>query len=489
MEDKDALVAALMKKLAREKQARELAEKQLERYSLDIYNTNTELQSSLLNAERNQTELKFLNDISSEISSDTSIDVLFNNTLSLISEFMETNYGFYINVTNENKTLRGQITPDGCDGEYASYLYNQLSDFLDIDVANVSQRWLINVFEHQSFPDIHWLLSTAVAIKDNEALWLVVPYYQDILDEEYLYVLDTARAQLKTGLNRRINEAKILKRNKVLQETIANLESARKQLIQSEKMASLGQLAAGVAHEINNPIGFIQSNLQTLKEYTRDLHNYSNSVGKAIAENSADESFHQTLKKTLDIDYIFEDVGDLIDSNLQGIERVSEIVLGLKTFTHGGNDKEFIPVKINEVVEQSLKIAWNSIKYDYTLNNELTELPVIQGNPGQLQQVFINLFVNAIQAMPEGGTLSITEERQANSFTIKVTDTGVGMDEKTLNQLFTPFYTTKPVGEGTGLGLSISFAILEAHNVDVNVFSEVNKGTTFSLRFPLTIES
>lgn len=489
MEDKDALVAALMKKLAREKQARELAEKQLERYSLDIYNTNTELQSSLLKAERNQTELKFLNDISSEISSDTSIDVLFNNTLSLISEFMETNYGFYINVTNENKTLRGQITPDGCDGEYASYLYNQLSDFLDIDVANVSQRWLINVFEHQSFPDIHWLLSTAVAIKDNEALWLVVPYYQDILDEEYLYVLDTARAQLKTGLNRRINEAKILKRNKVLQETIANLESARKQLIQSEKMASLGQLAAGVAHEINNPIGFIQSNLQTLKEYTRDLHTYSNSVGKAIAENSADESFHQTLKKTLDIDYIFEDVGDLIDSNLQGIERVSEIVLGLKTFTHGGNDKEFIPVKINEVVEQSLKIAWNSIKYDYTLNNELTELPVIQGNPGQLQQVFINLFVNAIQAMPEGGTLSITEERQANSFTIKVTDTGVGMDEKTLNQLFTPFYTTKPVGEGTGLGLSISFAILEAHNVDVNVFSEVNKGTTFSLRFPLTIES
>lgn len=489
MDDKDALVAALMKKLTREKRARELAEKQLEQYSLDIYNTNTELQSSLLKAERNQTELKFLNDISSEISSDTSINELFSKTLSLISTFMESKYGYYIHVLDGEKKLSGQIIPPDCDGSHASALYSQLSSFLDIDVKNVSQRWLINVFEHEQFPDIHWLLSTALSIKENEALWLVVPYYQDILDEEYLYVLDTARAQLKTGLNRRINEAKILKRNRVLQETIANLESAKKQLIQSEKMASLGQLAAGVAHEINNPIGFIQSNLQTLKEYTRDLHTYSDQIGSAIAENTADNDFHQSLKKKLDIDYIFDDVGDLIDSNLQGIERVSEIVLGLKTFTHSGNEKEFISVKIHEVIEQSLKIAWNSIKYDYTLNNELTDLPAIQGNPGQLQQVFINLFVNAIQAMPEGGTLSITEERQANSFIINVTDTGTGMDEKTLNQLFTPFYTTKPVGEGTGLGLSISYAILEAHNVEVNVRSEVNKGTTFSLKFLLDSEA
>ncbi len=480
-----------MNKVSREKRARELAEKQLEQYSLDIYHKNIELQSSLLKAERNQTELKFLNDVSSEISLNTSIDVLFNNTLRLISEFVVSKYGFYIYVSKSDKRLRGQFTSQDVDENCASSLYNQLFDYIDIDidVENVSQGWFINAFEHESFPEIRWLLSTTVSVKKDEVIWLVVPYYQDSIDEEYLYVLDTALAQLKTGLNRRTNEAKILKRNQTLQETIANLESTRKQLIQSEKMASLGQLAAGVAHEINNPIGFIQSNLQTLKHYINNLLSYSEKIGVAISSKSADDSFHQLLKKTLDIDYIFEDVDDLIDSNLDGIGRVSEIVSGLKTFTHSGNDEEFIPVKINEVVEQSLKIAWNSIKYDYNLTNELTDLPTIKGNPGQLQQVFINFFVNATQAMPEGGTLSITEERHEDFFIVKVSDTGVGMDEHTLNQLFTPFYTTKPVGEGTGLGLSISYAILEAHNVDVKVDSEINKGTTFSLRFLLDDET
>jgi len=253
------------------------------------------------------------------------------------------------------------------------------------------------------------------------------------------------------------------------------LKKTQQQLIHNEKMVSLGQLAAGVAHEINNPLSYLSSNLETLQDY---INQY---------EAIIDKSFIDKTSVSTDIDelnYLKEDSKELLLACLNGVKRVADIVTNLKQFSKKGSS-EFSPTNLVDVIEDSLAIVTNKIKYKHNVSiSHKSDKLIVDGNFGQLQQVFVNLFINAIDAMPERGSLSIQTSSSDNEVIIVVKDNGIGMKDDTKTRIFEPFYTTKDESKGTGLGLSVSYAIITKHNGSITVDSSVGKGTTFTLIFP-----
>jgi len=274
---------------------------------------------------------------------------------------------------------------------------------------------------------------------------------------------------------------------------ITNIKSMSAQLLQSEKMASIGQLAAGVAHEINNPTGFVSSNLKTLSDYHNDISGLINKYRKLV-QNNKDNNMNgtsvskliqtiSTLEDKVDIDFIMEDFADLVAESREGTERIKKIVMDLKDFAHPGDDK-IKDVDINKGIESTLNVVWNELKYKLTVKKELGDLPPIKGYPQQLNQVFMNLFVNAAQATEEKGGLRIKTAHKNGRVEITISDTGSGIPKENITKLFDPFFTTKEVGKGTGLGLNVAYNIIEKHNGTIGVKSKVGKGTTFTIRIP-----
>lgn len=269
-------------------------------------------------------------------------------------------------------------------------------------------------------------------------------------------------------------------------EKVKELQSTQDMLLQSEKMASVGQLAAGVAHEINNPVGFISSNITTLggnvsvlleliKLYEENEEELSESVKKEIWD----------YKKINDIDYIRDDVNDLIEESQDGVGRVKKIVQDLKDFSHV-DEAEWQFVDVHKGLDSTLNMVNNEIKYKAQVNKNYGDIPEIECIPSQLNQVFMNLFVNAAHAIEDRGVITI-ETRSINKelIEISISDTGKGIDQEHLSKIFDPFFTTKPVGSGTGLGLSLAYGIMQKHNGEISVNSEVGKGTVFRLRLPV----
>lgn len=476
-------IAVLERKNTREKKARNLAEQQLEKYSLEIYETNKSLKTSLLLSEKRQNELEFLSHISSQVGAELSLPELFSNVVELMTLFCHAECGFYF--TSLNGKFSGDKEPQAwyrsLGWKTSTTDISTLADNLPLSVLDAFDTWQItNVNEQESERSLLYL---NFILSGGEQAWLVF-IVKNVIEEHMLAALNTAKGQLQSGIRRRLADERILRRNQQLQDTVDRLEQAKKQLIQSEKMASLGQLAAGVAHEINNPVAFIRSNLEVLQQYLNDYKQLHAQLGTELKQTQSitEEKFTEICKNT-DLAYIEEDSADLLVSNIDGLDRVREIVENLKTFSHAG-EEELQDVDLFSCIDGALKITSNVFKYEHQVNNELVEpLPSILGNSSQLQQVFVNLFVNASHAMEGGGTLTISSLQTENKLTLQVTDTGCGMDDKTLDKLFTPFFTTKPVGVGTGLGLSVSYAILEAHNAEVEVNSKVGEGTTFSMTF------
>ncbi len=273
---------------------------------------------------------------------------------------------------------------------------------------------------------------------------------------------------------------------------ISNRKKMESRLVQSEKMASLGQLAAGVAHEINNPIGFVSSNVKTLSEYIdvfklllEKYQSYSDCVNQGDQElqNKLIKEINE-LREQEDIESIIEDTSDLLKESDDGLIRVKDIVLNLKSFVRL-DETGSIEANINECIEATLKIVWNELKYNCEIVKEYGELPMLQCVPGQLNQVFMNLLVNASHSIKENGIITIQTEATSSEIIIRIIDTGEGIPEENLKELFTPFFTTKPVGQGTGLGLSISYGIVEKHNGRIDVESKVGKGSCFTIHLPL----
>jgi len=266
------------------------------------------------------------------------------------------------------------------------------------------------------------------------------------------------------------------------------LKLSESQLVQSEKMASIGVLAAGVAHEINNPIGYVKSNLEVLNDYVDTLKEYDESISQdpILIENSNSQynNRKQELIEKHDINYLYQDIFPLIKSTIGGIERVDEIVQSLKVFARVEQpDKSLID--INEGLDATLKIVWNELKYNCEIHIDLAKLPMTLAYPSKLNQVFMNLLINAGQSIKEKGNVFVRTKVKDNNILIEIEDTGCGIAQDSLSQIFTPFYTSKPVGTGTGLGLSISHNIVKQHNGEISVRSDINKGSCFTVSIPI----
>lgn len=258
------------------------------------------------------------------------------------------------------------------------------------------------------------------------------------------------------------------------------LEQANRQLVQSEKMAAIGQLAAGVAHEINNPVGYVYSNLQSLQTYLADLFRLTDAVETA---QSVDDL--RQIRKSIDYDYLRSDLDDLIKESREGIERVKVIIAAMKDFSHI-EEEEFRPADIHSGFDTTLNVVNNELKYKAEVIRDYGDLPEVECILSQINQVIMNLLVNAAHAMESAGTITLRTRQEDDSVVIQVSDTGKGIEQAHLNRIFEPFFTTKPVGKGTGLGLSLSFNIIEKHHGQISVESTPGQGTTFTIRLPIT---
>jgi len=265
------------------------------------------------------------------------------------------------------------------------------------------------------------------------------------------------------------------------------------QLLQSEKMASIGQLAAGVAHEINNPMGFIYSNLGTLNEYIEDLADILSAyadLDKAVEVGDLDKARAQiqsisAKKQTLDLDYLLDDIGQLIEESREGADRVRKIVLNLKDFSHVDKEEK-MPANINNGLESTLNIVSNELKYKAEVEKDYGEIPEVSCYIQELNQVFMNLLVNAAHAIEGHGVITVRTYSENDHVCVAIADNGKGMSPEVQKRIFEPFYTTKVVGEGTGLGLSIGYGIVvDKHGGQLLVDSSEGLGTTFTIKIPI----
>lgn len=270
-----------------------------------------------------------------------------------------------------------------------------------------------------------------------------------------------------------------------LKDAYQQLEEAQNQLVQSEKMASIGQLAAGVAHEINNPIGYVNSNLGALEKYLKDLFELIDAYEVATPADDAGWRHIDALKQRIDLPYLREDLHALLVESKEGITRVKKIVQDLKDFSHMDIAEEWQLTDLHQGLESTLNIVANEIKYKATVVKEYGDLPLVECLPFQLNQVFMNLLVNAAQAIEGQGTITIRTSSIGQEAMVEIADTGKGIPPDFIKRIFDPFFTTKPVGKGTGLGLSLSYGILQKHQGQIEVKSEPGAGTTFRLRLPL----
>ena len=256
-------------------------------------------------------------------------------------------------------------------------------------------------------------------------------------------------------------------------------------LLRNEKMASIGQLAAGVAHEINNPMGFISCNLRTLAEYFQQILQFDRILQVNIREQLSPESRELIAhnRESLEIDYLLADGTDLISESLVGAGRVTRIVLDLKNFSRL-DALEYESVQLSSCMESALTICFNELKYAANIRKEYETAPAILCHPGQLNQVFLNLLVNAAQSIVPPGEVLLKCWHDGSFVYASVSDTGRGIPEEIKNRIFEPFFTTKDVGKGTGLGLSLSYEIVKRHQGELMVESTVGKGTTFTVKLP-----
>jgi len=253
-------------------------------------------------------------------------------------------------------------------------------------------------------------------------------------------------------------------------------------LLHQEKLASIGQLAAGVAHEINNPMGFIMANLNTLKEYSDSLEKYFLLVDESLPD-SRHPAF-QEAKKQLDLDYIRADLQPLLAESTEGAERVRRIVMDLKDFARP-DEQAMHDADLNHLLQSTINIVRNELKYVAQLDLQLGELPRIVCHPQQINQVVSNLLVNAAHAIEQQGTITVRTWQDGDLVVLSVADTGKGILPENMNRIFDPFFTTKDVGKGTGLGLSISYDIVKKHGGEIAVESTIGVGTTFTVKLPV----
>lgn len=315
--------------------------------------------------------------------------------------------------------------------------------------------------------------------------------------------------ELNNQLEQRVERRtlKLQEQNEKLEQVNHDLAETQQQLVQSEKMASVGQLAAGVAHEINNPLGFVLSNLNTLKGYVDEYQEacqlviqFLDATEQPKRRNIANKMLNHF--KDAEFDYLDEDSDEILTESIKGLGRITEIVKNLKQFSRADSD-DMHECDINECIKTALNMVSNEVKYHCTIHTDFAPLPATMGNMGKLIQVFTNLLINGGQAIASGlddsngnsmgggktsGKIDVKTYQKIDTIYVEISDTGKGIPDDILDKIFNPFFTTKPVGEGTGLGLSICYDIIQEHGGDIRVASAVGQGTTFTIALPMGLK-
>ncbi len=300
--------------------------------------------------------------------------------------------------------------------------------------------------------------------------------------------LAESEARLREAQQQRIEELSAM--NAEMKSINHKLEDAHSQLVQSEKMASIGQLAAGVAHEINNPIGYVYSNLGSMQKYVQDLLSVLDAYEQSEALLAAQPDVAQALasiralKDKVDLKFLREDTLSLMRESKEGITRVKHIVQDLKDFSHV-NSAEWLFADLHKGLNSTLNIVNNEIKYKADVIKQYGELPLVECVASQINQVLMNLLVNAAHAIEEHGTITLSTGFKDDWVWITVADTGKGIAPENLPRIFDPFFTTKPVGKGTGLGLSLAYSIISQHGGRIDVDSKPGAGTRFTVWLPV----
>ena len=316
----------------------------------------------------------------------------------------------------------------------------------------------------------------------------------DLQNKQTLLYQDELKAfnnKLEELVEKRTEQLAI--KNSELQNTFDELKLAQQQLIQTEKMASMGQLAAGLAHEINNPVAFVKSNISSLSRYTQSFIDLHQLVNKVIASGNAKErdKLINNLREVVeqeDFDFICEDAKDLLSDIKEGLARVIDIVQNMSVFSRIDSDAKQL-FNLNRCIETTVKMAKKQIESQGSVKVILGKLPDTLVNVGKINQVLTNLIVNASQAIGDDGQVIVKSTHEADKIKITVVDTGSGIAQEHLSRIFDPFFTTKPEGQGTGLGLSISFDIIKEHGGELKVSSKLGKGTIFTISLPVVYET
>lgn len=288
-------------------------------------------------------------------------------------------------------------------------------------------------------------------------------------------------------------EERVKQRTVELKGALEEVKNTHAQLLQAEKLISIGQLAAGVAHEINNPVGFISNNMEVLQEYVRNYMRILKVLEQLIESIEKDDVLRTTviiaefekLKTEIHLDFISKDVGKLLEQSMVGLERIRKIVMDLRTFAREDHAETIELIKVEQVMDSILSIVQSELKYKAVLIKDYSDTPLIRGNAQRLGQVFINLLVNAAHSIVDRGQITIRTYVQEQYVCIDIQDNGRGISQENITRIFDPFFTTKPVGQGTGLGLSVSYEIIKKHEGDLRVHSILGQGATFTVILPV----
>lgn len=452
---------ALLRSYNREKKARELAEDLLEQKTSFLYKMNMQLNEQYTISTQKNMSFEYLNKISK-----------LDNSLHSPLEMLK----MYIDITIK------LIWAD------QSYCFELLDDWnvinaVSLDGGDIDHNNLEIIREKiNSLPsnqdETHYLIND-----ESSYLFKTVYFFPSkIVNKKYIFIFaynkdykitDSTIELMHNGINLMSSFILRYETHHQMIENYNKLKEMKSQLIQSDKMASLGTISAGIAHEINNPLSFLLTNMEVLKNYSNDIFSFIN------------EKCNDKILENDNMKFIMSDLPELLNESLIGIERIKDIVQGLRTFSRA-DDGILKEININSCIDVSLKLVSNELKHKSKIMNECKASKTnILGSQGQLIQVFTNLLLNSSHAIGDNGEIIVGNYNQNNNVICYVKDNGKGISKENINKLFTPFFTTKGAGQGTGLGLSISYGIVQKHKGKIWVESEENKGTTFFISIPL----